>query len=87
MTEPDVDRIKQLDTLLLVLDSPKEGDEVLFTIAGSKTKYRGVIKKSARKDKATVYEISPKTYPAPKGAIETIEFRGRTFRIGGWQKL
>ena len=85
--QSDSERIRQLDTLLLIIDSPKAGDEVSFTMEGSTTKYRGIIKKSARKKGATVYDIEAKTYPAPRGTIDTIEYKGRIFRIGGWKKI
>ena len=83
----NLDRIKSLDALLARLDSPKEGDEVIFTLKDDSTEYRGIIKKKQNQDRAALYEIVPKTHPAPSGAIETIKFKGRVFKIGGWKPL
>lgn len=76
-------RLKQLDTLLAIIDSPREGDKVLFTLVGDPNKYQGKIKKRQSGDSASVYEIVP-LEPAPRGTVDTIEFKGRTFRTGGW---
>ena len=75
-------RIKRLDALLMILDSPKEGDEVIFTLQEDTTKYRGVIKKKASQDEVATYQIVSKTQPTPKGFIETIEYKGKIFRMG-----
>lgn len=81
------ERLKRLEALLALLDSPNEGDEVRFTLRGDSTKYRGIIKKKAPTKGAAVYEVVPKTYPAPQGVIETIEYKGRVFKVGGFRPL
>jgi len=83
----NLDRIKSLDALLARLESPKEGDEVFFTLQGDITRYRGVIRKKQSQDRAAIYEIVSKTQPSPKGAIEKIEYKGRIFKTGGWNKI
>jgi len=82
-----LDRVKQLNALLALLDSPKEGDEILFTLQGDSTKYRGVVKKKVPAHGAAVYEVVSKTHPSPKGVVETIEFKGKVFKTGGWREL
>jgi hypothetical protein len=81
------ERIKKLDALLALIDSPNEGDEVFFTLQGDSTKYRGIIKKKAPQQGAAIYEIVAKTHPAPRGPVDTIEYRGRVFKSGGWRPL
>jgi hypothetical protein len=83
----NLNRLRQLDTLLTKLDSPNEGDEVFFTLVGDKTKYRGIVKKKKPTTGAALYEIVSKTKPSPKGTVETIEYKGRVFKIGGWNKI
>lgn len=83
-----LNRIKQLDSLLAVLDSPNEGDEVSFTLLGSNIKYRGIIKKKKPANGAAIYEISSKTFPTPKGVVSTIEYKGKIFNVtGGWKEV
>ncbi len=77
----NLNRVKQLDTLLALLDSPNEGDEILFTLRGDDTKYRGIIKKKVPTYKKATYEVISKTHPSPKGVIDTIEYKGRIFKI------
>lgn len=77
----NLNRAKQLDVLLALLDSPNEGDEILFTIKGDNTKYRGIIKKKVSTHRTATYEVIPKTHPSPKGVIDTIEYKGRIFKI------
>ena len=79
-----LDRVKQLNALLALLDSPKEGDEILFTLQGDNTKYRGVVKKKVPSHGAVFYEVVSKTHLSLKGVIETIEFKGKVFKTGSW---
>ena len=83
----NLNRLIQLDALLTKLDSPNEGDEVFFTLAGDKTKYRGIIKKKKPTIGATMYEIISKTKPSPKGTVKTIEYKGRIFKMGGRNRI
>ena len=83
MDKKELDRIKELNDLLVILDSPKEGDEVLFTVKGDDTKYRGIVKRKLRGDKSAKYQIVSKTKPIPKGKIEYIEYKGKIFNMEG----
>jgi hypothetical protein len=87
MATDNINRIRRLDALLAILDSPKEGDEVSFTMRGDTTKYRGVIKKKASQDRAALYQVVSKTQPSPQGVIDTIEFKGKIFKTGGWKPI
>jgi len=81
MKENKLDRLKQLNILLTTLDAPKEGDEVLFTLEGQSIKYRGVVKRKTSSNATANYRIVSKTKPAPVGIIDTIEYKGRVFKI------
>lgn len=82
-----VERVRHLDALLALLDSPNEGDEVLFTLKGNTTKYRGVIKKKSPSQTAAIYKIVSKSQPTPQGVVETIEYKGRVFKSGGEKSI
>lgn len=82
-----VNRIKQLNVLLKMIDSPNEGDEILFTLQGDNIKYRGFIKKKEQTQELVEYAIITKTFPAPKGVVETIEYKGKIFKTGENKKM
>lgn len=82
----DKNRLEKLDSILALLDSPKEGDKITFTLVGSPIKYRGVIRKRTMITNASTYQIDSETR-SPKGTIDTIEYKGRIFHTGGWKKL
>ena len=75
----DNERIERLNSLLARIDSPKEGDEVIFTIKGDSIKYHGVIEKKVLGTDTVNYSIVAKGRQPPKGVIEAITYKGRTF--------
>jgi hypothetical protein len=79
-------RIKQLDALLAMIDSPKEGDEIIFTLSGDPKRYHGKIEKRTMGDNTSIYQIKSKT-KSPPGRIETVEYKGHIFHTGGWQQI
>jgi len=84
----DALRIKQMNALLATLDAPHEGDEILFTIEGDPTKYRGTIAKKTSAEGTAVFNITTKVQGLPMGkAVATIEYRGKVFKTGGWKQL
>ena len=77
------DKIKKLDDLLMLIDSPKEGAEVIFTIKGDPMQYRGTVQKKTPSIGRVEYTVVPKANIAPNAIIETIRYRNRIFNIGG----
>lgn len=87
VVEEKIDRIKKLNDLLVILDSPKEGDEIIFTVEGDNAKYRGIVKKKIRSDNSAKYQIVSKTKPTPKGKLKLIEYKGKVFNMEGKNEI
>ena len=75
------ERLKRLNNLLASIDSPNEGDSILFCIENSTVKFRGTIVKKVISGKNCKYTIESKTYPVPKGTVTMIEFKGKIFNL------
>lgn len=75
------ERIKKLDSLLARLDSPNEGDEVIFTMKDDVYKYKGTIQKKSPAVGTVNYIIVPKGRKPQPGTIETINYKGRIFNL------
>jgi len=76
------DRIKQLDNLLVAMDTPNEGDEIIYMIEGDDTRYRGKVVKRESSDKSAYYKIESNTKPVRKGKVVMIEYKGKKFKTG-----
>ena len=83
----DSERIRKLENLLRLIDSPNEGDKIFFTLVGDATKYRGTIKKKIPKSGVAIYQIVCNTRPKPIGVVDTIIYKGKTFQSGKWKSL
>ncbi len=79
----NTDKVKKLDDLLMLIDSPKEGAEVIFTIKGDSNKYRGIVQKKAPSLGKVAYTVVPKGPVPSNGIIETIHYKNRIFNVGG----
>jgi hypothetical protein len=77
------EKLKKLDDLLMLIDAPKEGAEVIFTIKGDSNHYRGIVQKKARSIGQVAYTVVPKGRVPSNGIIETIHYKNRIFNVGG----
>lgn len=79
----NADRIKQLDSLISTIDSPKEGDEVGFMLEGDLQVYRGIIQTKVSEDGFAKLILVAKTRPAPIGKVSQIIYKGKMYKAGG----
>jgi hypothetical protein len=75
------DRLKTLETMLMMIDLPNEGEEIKFSlIEEPNIKYRGFIKKKVTTDGQTIFKIISATKPTPSGIIDMIWYKDRKFK-------
>jgi hypothetical protein len=85
------EKIKQLDNLLAMIGSPKEGDKVIYTLEEYPgLKFEGVIKKKISTYEKAIYTIETCNKKYPPGSVNSIEYKNRIFRTksnSGWKQI
>jgi hypothetical protein len=64
------------------MDTPNEGDDVIYMLDGDDTKYRGRVVRRESGDSGAIYKIVSNTKPARKGKVVMVEYKGRKFKVG-----